>query len=123
LSVSTYEICGLTELTEGGRIVKVVGETAVGVFKTNGNLYAYENKCPHQGGPVCQGRIVPKTVENLTEEKESRGRLFDTNEMHVACPWHGAEFVISTGKHAALQDFHLRSLKVYSKDEKIFVEV
>jgi nitrite reductase/ring-hydroxylating ferredoxin subunit len=123
LSVSTYEICGSTELSEGGRIVKVVGDTAVGVFKSSGNLYAYENKCPHQGGPVCQGRIVPKTVENLTQEKLSRGRIFDTSEMHIACPWHGAEFVISTGRHAALQDFHLRSLRVYSKDEKIFVEV
>jgi hypothetical protein len=28
----------------------------VGVFKLGGEFFAYENVCPHMGGPACQGK-------------------------------------------------------------------
>ena len=28
----------------------------VGIFQLGGEFFAYENVCPHIGGPACQGR-------------------------------------------------------------------
>ena len=50
-------------MPEGGRLVVDVGETTIGIFRVDGNLYAYLNKCAHQGGPVCQGKIIPRVNE------------------------------------------------------------
>ena len=44
---------------EGGRLVVDVGDTTIGIFRFQGQLYAYLNTCAHQGGPVCQGKIIP----------------------------------------------------------------
>jgi nitrite reductase/ring-hydroxylating ferredoxin subunit len=45
------------KVLEGGRLVIDVGETTIGLFRVGGKLYAYLNKCAHQGGPVCQGML------------------------------------------------------------------
>ena len=30
----------------------------IGVFRLGDEFFAYENKCPHLEGPVCQGKIL-----------------------------------------------------------------
>ena len=64
-------------MPEGGRLVVDVGETTIGIFRVGGNLYAYLNKCAHQGGPVCQGKIIPRVNEVIDEGGESHGFAFD----------------------------------------------
>ena len=48
-----------------GRLVVDIGDTTVGIFRVGGKLFAYENSCPHMGGPVCQGLVIP-AVRELT---------------------------------------------------------
>ena len=43
----------------GRKVVDVEG-VAVGVFCRDGRFTAFENVCPHMGGPVCQGKIIPR---------------------------------------------------------------
>ena len=43
-------------------VVEVDG-TAVGVFCLDGKFTAFENVCPHMGGPVCQGKIIARVQE------------------------------------------------------------
>ena len=33
---------------EGGRLVVDIGEITIGIFRVDGNLYAYLNRCAHQ---------------------------------------------------------------------------
>ena len=40
------------------KIVTVAGRE-IGVFNVDGEYFALANRCPHEGGPLCQGRIVP----------------------------------------------------------------
>ena len=69
---TTRHLVGRSEdVPEGGRHVVDVAGTTIGVFRFKGRLYAYENVCPHQGGPVCQGRLVPRVAEVLDEGKRT----------------------------------------------------
>jgi nitrite reductase/ring-hydroxylating ferredoxin subunit len=74
------------DVPERGRLVVEVAGTIVGVFRVGGELYAYENICVHQGGPACQGRIVPRVRQVLNEEREAVTLVFDEDDMHVVCP-------------------------------------
>ena len=87
------------KVPEGGRLVVDVGETTIGIFRTGGRLYAYLNTCAHQGGPVCQGKIIPRVDEVIDERRESHGFKFDEANLHIVCPWHGFEYSIKTGVH------------------------
>jgi len=70
-------------------------------------LYAYDNVCPHQGGPVCQGKIMPKVRENIDANNQAHGMTYDRAEMHIVCAWHGSEFLIKTGGHATATEIGL----------------
>ena len=86
---------------EGGRLVVDVGETTIGIFRVGGNLYAYLNKCAHQGGPVCQGKVIPRVSEVIDRGGESRGFAFDEAHLHIVCPWHGWAWDPKTGQAQA----------------------
>ncbi|HTU71738.1 MAG TPA: Rieske 2Fe-2S domain-containing protein [Candidatus Baltobacteraceae bacterium] len=60
-----------------------VGRYEIALFNVNGTVYALENACPHQGGPIAEG-----WVEGLT----------------VTCPWHAWCFDLRTG-NLTLGDF------------------
>ncbi len=60
-----------TDIPENGRLVVDVGDTTIGIFRVGGRLLAYENSCPHMGGPVCQGLVIPAVREVLDEQQVS----------------------------------------------------
>lgn len=112
-----------SDLSERGRLVVDAGETSIGIFRVDGELHAFENRCPHVGGPVCQGLMVPRVVELLDEKRAIAGSVFDETDMHIACPWHGSEFSIRTGVHAGFADIKLRRVPVEEVGGRIYVIV
>lgn len=108
---------------EGGRFVATIAGTTLGVFRVRGSLYAYENRCAHQGGPVCQGRVFAGVVEDLDEQRRSVGHRWDPDDLRIVCPWHGFEFRIDTGRHAGQRKIGLRSFPVEEQDGQIYVTV
>ena len=48
----------------------------VGVFRLGNEFFAYENRCPHLEGPVCQGKILPLALEAVAGDGTSSGRVF-----------------------------------------------
>lgn len=109
------------EVPEGGRLVADAGRKTVGIFRVEGRLYAWENTCPHQGGPVCQGLIIPAVSEVLDEQRASTGFAFDEGDMRIVCPWHGFEFSIRTGCHPASAKIKLLPVSVEEQDGTIYV--
>src|SRR5215212_1042218 len=83
-------------IPENGRFVIDIGDKTIGIFRVGGRLHAYENTCPHMGGPVCQGLIIPAVREVVNDQQVSTGYRFDESEMRIVCPWHGYEFSIET---------------------------
>src|SRR6201987_4340570 len=88
----------LEEFAEGGYRVLRVDSFGFGIFRQGDRLLAYENHCPHDGGPVCQGKVIPRVEEELAADQTSRGLRF-SKKHNIVCPWHGWEFDI-----AAIQD-------------------
>ena len=100
MSVTTQRVfVGASErVPEGGRLVVDVGDKTIGIFRVEGKLHAWNNKCSHQGGPVCQGKIIPRVTEVIEPGGESLGFAFDKSTLHIVCPWHGWEFDVKTGQ-------------------------
>jgi nitrite reductase/ring-hydroxylating ferredoxin subunit len=108
-------------IPEQGRLVLDIGETTVGIFRINGQLHAYENTCPHMGGPVCQGLIIPAVREVVNDKQVSTGYRFDESEMRIVCPWHGYEFSIETGSHPGRQSIRLKRVAVEEEGGNVYV--
>jgi nitrite reductase/ring-hydroxylating ferredoxin subunit len=106
-----------------GRKVVAIGAIEVGVFRLGDEFFAYENKCPHLEGPVCQGKILPLATEAVESDGTSTGRVFSKTQTNVVCPWHGFEFDIRTGVHPTDSRVRLRRIPVRVIDGEVFVSV
>jgi len=95
-----------------GRKVVAVDGAEVGVFHRNGAFTAFENVCPHIGGPVCQGKIIPRVSERIAADKTSLGFAFSEDHLNIVCPWHGYEFDIESGAHQGNPRLRLRPVPV-----------
>ena len=56
----------IDDFADGDRRIVFHGGLEIGVFHWQGNYYAYENLCLHQGGPCCEGVIMHK-VEDVQQ--------------------------------------------------------
>ena len=110
-------------VADGGRLVVDIGDVTVGIFRVDGQLYAYENTCPHQGGPVCQGTLLPGVVEVISDANVSTGFAFDERDPRIVCPWHGYEVRIKTGGHPARPSIALKPVRVIEENGEIHVEI
>lgn len=110
-------------MPEGGRLVIDVGDKTIGIFRVAGKLYAWENRCAHQGGPVCQGKIIPRVTEIIEPGGESCGFAFDESSLHIVCPWHGFEYDIRTGVHPGRLSAKLIRVAVEEAADGIYVTV
>jgi len=112
----------LREFAEGGYRVLRVDDFEFGIFRQGGRLTAYENYCPHDGGPVCQGTLMNRVTERLDSERRSVGDDF-ADELHIVCPWHGYEYDVRTGEHPADSRLRLRSIEVEEREGEILVRL
>ena len=112
-----------SEFSDPGRKIVGFGNFEVGVFKLDGEFYAYLNLCPHMGGPVCQGKMIAKVEEIIADDKTSKGMAFSKTRTHIVCPWHGFEFDIRTGVHPGNPKARLRRIKVAVTDGDVVIAV
>jgi 3-phenylpropionate/trans-cinnamate dioxygenase ferredoxin subunit len=74
------------------KIVQIAGRT-IGVFNVQGEFVALLNRCPHQGGPLCEGH----TLGFLRSDGPGQYHYTRPGEV-LRCPWHGWEFDLRTGQ-------------------------
>ena len=112
----------LADIPDGDYRVFAVDEFEVGIFRTGSKVLAYENTCPHAGGPVCQGKIFNRVEELLTPEMKSLGPRFSSRR-NIVCPWHGYEFDLETGCHPGDSAVRLKPVKIEVRDGQIFIKL
>ena len=112
-----------TDIADGARKIIVADGVEIGIFRVDGALYAWRNFCPHQGGPVCQGRVMKGVEERLDDERRSLGIHYAEGRLHLVCPWHGYEFDVRTGRHAGHPTLRLASHPVTVRDGDVYVVV
>jgi len=88
-----YVVAAVDEIPPGGRKIVEVGGRSIGVFNLGDGFFALRNRCPHQGGPLCEGR----TWGALEGDQPGQFRHSRGGEI-LACIWHGWEFDIRTGQ-------------------------
>jgi len=109
--------------SDPGRKVMEIGGVEVGIFHLGGTFFAYLNVCPHMGGPVCQGKVLPRVEEHVADDRKTNGMSFSKTQTNIVCPWHGYEFAIRTGRHQGNAQFRLRPLDVRVADGEVLVLV
>jgi nitrite reductase/ring-hydroxylating ferredoxin subunit len=86
-------VAPVRDFPPGERRIIEVGRRSIGVFRVGDRFYAISNRCPHQGGPLCLGRLAPWAVS------DGPGDLrMDDGDVLLACPWHGWEYDLATGQ-------------------------
>ena len=114
-------VCKLAQIPDGERRIVSHGGREIGVFHWQGQFYAYENVCVHQGGPACEGLIMHKVEDVLGPDRTWVGQRFSDSEIHFVCPWHGYEYDLKTGECAADRKLRLKSFPVVRRGEDIYV--
>ncbi len=69
------------DIPEGGVKVVRVEDLPVAIFHVDGEYYAMDDVCTHDGGPLAEGFIEGEEIE---------------------CPRHGARFSVKTGEALCL---------------------
>jgi nitrite reductase/ring-hydroxylating ferredoxin subunit len=86
-------VAPLKEFPPGERRIVTAGSRSIGVFRVGDRFYALRNRCPHQGGPLCLGRIAPWARSSGPGDFRMEG-----GPSLIACPWHGWEYDLETGQ-------------------------
>ena len=100
-------VVGRTEdLPPGSRRLVEVDGRSIGVFNVGGEYLAIRNRCPHQGGPLCEGVQVGAVTSDAPGQyrHERAGQI-------IRCPWHAWEFDLRTG--ASWFDPERRRVRAY----------
>jgi 3-phenylpropionate/trans-cinnamate dioxygenase ferredoxin subunit len=77
------DVCPLTDLPPGAMRLVEWEDLEIGVFNCGGTIYAIEDRCSHDDGPLVEGTL-------------------DQTRCTVECPRHGSQFDLRTGKPLTL---------------------
>jgi nitrite reductase/ring-hydroxylating ferredoxin subunit/uncharacterized membrane protein len=78
--IEPVDAAAIDELEVGQmKLLRVDGRRIV-VARTEHGYAAFDDRCPHKGGPLSDGSLVCDTVQ---------------------CPWHGSQFDVTTGRVVA----------------------
>lgn len=92
--MARHVIRPVSELPPGERLVTEVAGRKIVIFNLGGEFFGLFNRCPHQGGDLCEGRTT-----GLLEAGGKPGDYRYTRQGEILrCPWHGWEFDIRSGK-------------------------
>jgi 3-phenylpropionate/trans-cinnamate dioxygenase ferredoxin subunit len=120
--VAAHRVGAAGSIPDGGRQIVEIAGRSIGVFNLGGEFVALRNRCPHQGGPTCEGEVLQAFKAYIDE----RGRVvefYDKDQQVIACPWHGVEFDLHTGVCLADPDTRIKTYPVTIADGSILVEV
>jgi 3-phenylpropionate/trans-cinnamate dioxygenase ferredoxin component len=100
------DVCAASELPSGERkLVEAPDGAKIGVFNCDGTLYAVEDRCSHDDGPLAEGP-------------------FDPEARTVECPRHGSLFDLRSGRPRTLPAYlPVETFQVRVEDGTIKMEV
>jgi 3-phenylpropionate/trans-cinnamate dioxygenase ferredoxin component len=100
------DVCPAAELAEGEmRLIETPDGVKIGVFNCAGTLYAIEDRCSHDDGPLAEGP-------------------FDADACTVECPRHGSLFDLTSGRPKTLPAYQpVPTYPVTIEDDTVKLEV
>jgi 3-phenylpropionate/trans-cinnamate dioxygenase ferredoxin subunit len=99
------DVCPLSELPPGAMRLVEWEDLEIGVFNCGGTVFAIEDRCSHDDGPLVEGTL-------------------DQSRCTVECPRHGSEFDLRTGKPLTLPAYEpVETFPVSVEDGVVRIEV
>jgi 3-phenylpropionate/trans-cinnamate dioxygenase ferredoxin subunit len=99
------DICPVSELPPGSMKLVEWEELEIGIFNCSGTIYAIEDRCSHDNGPLVEG-------------------VLDQERCTIECPRHGSEFDLRTGNPKTLPAYvPVDTFPVIIDDDLIKLEV
>jgi nitrite reductase/ring-hydroxylating ferredoxin subunit len=71
------KVCDVNDIMEDRAKMFCVEDERIAVFKTGGKLFAVNNVCKHQNGPLGEGKVLDGCI---------------------TCPWHGYQYLPHNGQ-------------------------
>ncbi len=99
------DVCPVSELQPGAMRLVEFDDLEIGVFNCAGTVFAIEDRCSHDDGPLVEGEL-------------------DQEACTIECPRHGSLFDLKTGKPLTLPAYvPVDTFPVIIEDETIKLEV
>ena len=99
------DVCAFVDLPDGSARVVHDGPLAIGVYNLGGELYALEDRCSHDDGPLAEGEL-------------------DVEAGVAVCPRHGARIDIRSGHPLSLPAvLPVDTFPVRLEDGRVVVEL
>ena len=91
--MSRHVVAATRDIPPGTRKLVTIKGRPIAIFNLGGDFFGMFNRCPHQGGSLCEGAVTG-LVESTAPGRYNHSRRGEI----IRCPWHGWEFDIRTGK-------------------------
>ena len=91
--MTRHVVAATRDIPPGDRKLFTIAGRPIAVFNLGGEFFGLLNRCPHQGGGLCDG-----VVTGLVQSPQPGTYLYSRKGEIVRCPWHGWEFDIRTGQ-------------------------
>jgi 3-phenylpropionate/trans-cinnamate dioxygenase ferredoxin component len=96
-----FKVAVVSELPPGSKKLAEIEGRAIALFNVDGDFYAIDDVCTHDGGPLAEG---------------------DLEGCEIRCPRHGARFDVRTGKALCFPAFEpVASHVVEVRGDEVFV--
>jgi len=93
-------VARVEEIPPGESKIVQVHDKPIAVFNVQGTFYAIYNNCPHEGGPLGEGRL--------------KGCV-------VSCPWHDLAFDVRNGQATDGGGYCVGSYEVRVEGQEVYV--
>jgi nitrite reductase/ring-hydroxylating ferredoxin subunit len=114
----TYDIGAVRDFHEHTVTLVHAGRREIGIVRWNGEIYAISNVCTHQRGPLCRGALSGRLAASMPGAME-----VDDETPVLACPWHGWEFDVRSGRALWDERYAVRTYPVAVEDGRVLVEL
>jgi nitrite reductase (NADH) small subunit len=96
------KVASLADLAPGSAKAVEVAGTTIALFNVDGTVFALDNTCLHQGGPLGEGMLEGEVV---------------------TCPWHMWEYNVRTGENIGDASLKVKRYEVQVENDDIKVAV
>lgn len=106
----------LSDFREGEPRLVSTGKGQLAVVVWRGDVYAFRSLCPHQQGPISQGRV------RLPLTSESAGGIGLDDRPVVVCPWHRWEYDLDSGQSIRRSGYRIRTHQAWVDGDMVMVD-
>lgn len=115
-----HKVASLNELqTDGSRVITTIKGKEISIFRIDGEYHAVANYCPHQSGPLCEGKLTG----HMTSGEDGWELEYDKEGKIIRCPWHSWRFDVATGSNIQAEKYKVPTFDVTVEEEDIYVKI